>query len=393
MTKKKFDLNLHAHRLLLGEPFFAAISRRIDKQATDAIPTAGVRIEDDGFYTLLYNPEYFGNLHEEEIADVLKHEFYHIIFEHISTRLPGDVKNDTVSMTWNIATDLAINSHLRHLPEGAMIPGEDGFEDLPPGLTAEAYYKELKKREKEERQGKSKEGRKKLSEMDEFDSHDGWGENPEKSSLSRERFRQMLEDAAAEAGSSGSWGSMPDSIKKMILSKVNSGVDWKKLLRYFIKTSQKADKSTTIKRINKRYPFLHPGRKSNRQAKIAISIDQSGSVSDGMLSAFFAELNKLAELATFTVVPFDTQVEEQHVYEWKKGQKMEHKRVMTGGTDFNAPTEYVNSRDFDGHIVLTDMCAPKPKASKCQRMWMTTEYHRKNLYFQTNERIAVIKDV
>jgi predicted metal-dependent peptidase len=32
-------------------------------------------------------------------------------------------------------------------------------------------------------------------------------------------------------------------------------VDWKKVLRYFVKTSQRANKSTTIKRINRRYPY------------------------------------------------------------------------------------------------------------------------------------------
>jgi hypothetical protein len=50
----------------------------------------------------------------------------------------------------------------------------------------------------------------------------------------------------------------------------------------------------------------------------------------------------------------------------------------------------VNQQGFDGHIVLTDLCAPKPKRSKCQRMWMTTKYYAQNPYFQTNERIVAI---
>ena len=63
---------------------------------------------------------------------------------------------------------------------------------------------------------------------------------------------------------------------------------------------------------------------------------------------------------------------------------------MCGGTDFNPPTDYVNERDFDGHIILTDMYAPKPKASKCQRMWMTTPEYAKRPYFTTKERIVAI---
>jgi len=140
--------------------------------------------------------------------------------------------------------------------------------------------------------------------------------------------------------------------------------------------------------VNRRFPYIHPGRKQARVAKIAISIDQSGSVSDQMLAMFFSELNKLAELAEFTVIPFDTQVDESKIYVWKKGNKKQYERVLCGGTCFNAPTDYVNQRgDFDGHIVLTDMCAPKPKSSKCQRMWMTDEENYRRPYFTTNEKV------
>ena len=129
---------------------------------------------------------------------------------------------------------------------------------------------------------------------------------------------------------------------------------------------------------------------TNRLANIAISIDQSGSVSDAELNAFFNELNKLADLATFTVIPFDSKVAEDKVYTWKKGEKRKWERVLYGGTDFDAPTAYVNKRNFDGHIVLTDLYAPKPKASRCRRMWMASKYNVDPAYFKTNERIIAI---
>ena len=109
-----------------------------------------------------------------------------------------------------------------------------------------------------------------------------------------------------------------------------------------------------------------------------------------MLAAFFSELNQLAEIAEFTVIPFDTAVAESMVYVWKKGQSRKTERVLTGGTCFNAPTKYVNDREFDGHIILTDMMAPKPVPSKCQRMWMTTARCAARPYFQTNERVIAI---
>lgn len=63
---------------------------------------------------------------------------------------------------------------------------------------------------------------------------------------------------------------------------------------------------------------------------------------------------------------------------------------MCGGTDFNAPTKYVNENDFDGHIVLTDMQAPKPISSTCSRMWMTDKQNAASPYFKTNEVVVPV---
>ena len=99
----------------------------------------------------------------------------------------------------------------------------------------------------------------------------------------------------------------------------------------------------------------------------------------------------LAKLAEFTVIPFDTDVAEDKIYVWKKNQNKAWERVLCGGTCFDAPTKYVNKQQFDGHIVLTDMCAPKPVPSKCQRMWMTDAENARNPYFTTNERVIAIE--
>ena len=110
-----------------------------------------------------------------------------------------------------------------------------------------------------------------------------------------------------------------------------------------------------------------------------------------MLAQFFAELNGLAKIATFTVIPFDTSVYESKIYTWEKGKKHQTERVLTGGTCFNAPTKWVNEQQkFDGHIVLTDMEAPKPIASKCPRLWVTTAEYAAKPYFKTKERIIGI---
>lgn len=401
-----FDLNHHIISLLRNEPFFAALSRRINKQASTAIPTAGVRVDPHtSQFEMLYNPEFFAKLTHEQRLNVLKHEFYHLIFEHVTSRKPKDIS----PRVWNFATDLSINTHLGDLPEGCLRPGVGHFEDFPPGLSAEQYLALLKKMQKEQqekqRNGEGDEsgemGEDGLPQEGQFDSHEDWSdktgssdtlEEQQASDIASERIKDFVKKAVDEALKEGSrgWGSVPGDVRRDIMAKIQTKVDWKKVLRYFIKTSRRSDRRSTVKRLNKRYRYIHPGKKVNRQANIAISIDQSGSVSDKMLQAFFGELNNLADLATFTVIPFDTRVDQKLVYEWKKGQKLAAKRVMSGGTCFNAPTKYVNENGFDGHIILTDMMAPKPVASACQRMWMTTSDCVRYQQFQTNERILVI---
>ena len=423
MSDQPFNLNLHAARLLMREPFFAALSRRIDKTPTTSIPTAGVRVNPErAQFELLYNPEFMGALKDEHKLGVLMHEFYHIIFEHVTGRKPAD----GLKRIDNIAMDLAING----LPEmkgklpcesdpGPMmpngepmqgcLPGEGPFAELPAGKTYEWYLEALKDMAEEQGDGGEGEGEGQGSGQgdgsgqqgqgsgdpfggaDSFDSHEEFGEGESTTTeIAKERLKDSIKKAAEEAEKSRNWGSVSSQMRQDILERIQTKIDWRKVLRYFVKTSQRSDKRSTPRRLNKRFPKVHPGKRVRRHAKIAISIDQSGSVDDRMLSMFFSELNKLAEIAEFTVIPFDSEVGVDKIYVWKKGQSRKTERVMCGGTCFNAPTKYVNEHGFDGHIILTDLMAPKPVASKCQRMWMTTKAYAARPYFQTNERVIAV---
>jgi predicted metal-dependent peptidase len=180
-------------------------------------------------------------------------------------------------------------------------------------------------------------------------------------------------------------------MQKEILARIKSKVDWKSILRYFVKTSQRANKTSTVKRLNKRYAYIHAGKKVERTAKIAVAIDQSGSVGDDMLVKFFSALDSLSKIATFTVIPFDSAVGEKYIYEWKKGQRHKVERVLHGGTCFQSVTDYVNKQGkWDGIVIATDMCAPKPTACNVPRLWATDAACAENPYFATSERIIKV---
>ena len=433
VADSSFNLNMHTHRLLQDEPFFAALSRRIDKRATTSVPTAGVRVTDDGRFEMLYNPDFMERIIEEcgEVKEnrdnpyrwvrgILMHEFYHLIYGHVTTRMP----EGGMTKLWNIATDLAINTHIPdELPPSGCIPGRGPFAQLEPELSADAYYKILQDDEQAseddsdgskdssgdddgEGQGQGGQGDQDeeqddnggsnggMGDAEPLDDHSGWGEAVGEDAatnqqIAEERLKQMVKDAVQEASTKG-WGSVSAGMRKQIVDSIATKVDWKKVLRSFVKASQKSSRRSTVKRINRRFPYIHAGKRAERVARVAISIDQSGSVSDTMLAAFFAELEQLSKYAEFVVVPFDTRVDEDLVYTWKKGEKKKWERVMYGGTCFNAPTQYVNDNKFDGHIVLTDMCAEKPIPSKCRRMWMTDNYGATQPYFKTHEKVLEI---
>jgi len=403
--KTDFDLNLHTLHLLSDEPFWSALSREMTKRADKTIKTAGVRLNSEtAQFEMLYDPDFWMSLDvkdgdSDEFSRLkrkgdktllLMHEFYHCIFGHCTSRTP----EGGMTKTWNIAQDLAINGELfkgENINKGkgslyniGVFPGKKDtiFADYPVGLTAEAYYKMLKEDSKynpEDFDGP-------------MDNHQNFGDvDAETQIVAEQRLKKAMSNAAQNAMGNG-WGSISKSMQKEILSLLKSTINWKKVLRYFVKTSQRSSKKGSIMRVNRRHPYVFPGRKASRSANVAIAIDQSGSVSDELLNAFFSELNGLASVANFTVIPFDHKIDETKIFQWKKNQNIKTERVMCGGTNFDAPTDYVNQKGcFDGLIILTDMCAPAPKKCNVQRMWGTDERNAERPYFSTSERVMVIK--
>lgn len=402
-----YDLNIDIARLLKDEPFFAALSRRIEKISTTSIPTAGVGLNREAMqYEFLYNPTFFEKLTEAQRRGVIIHEFYHLVFRHVANRRPAQVirEPEKYFKLWNIAADLSINCLIgaANLPENCCIPGGKSFEDFPSMESAEFYFRKILEKVENDPNGGGGNG---VDGEGQFDDHGNWAEGSGdgmEAETANERVKEYLKEAAEKADQKG-WGGMSHKTREEIKKFLESYVDWRKVLRMFIGRAQRADKSNTRRKIDKRthnyaqgigVVSVNPGRKVNKIANIAISIDQSGSVDDDLLGAFYAELNALSKMATFTVIPFDDAVFEQKVYVWKKGDKRKRERVLSGGTNFDAPTKYVNERNFDGHIILTDMCAPKPVPSKKQRMWMTSARHAKSPYHdpRPNELMIVIEE-
>ena len=407
-TDTDFNLDRHLISFLQDSPFFAELSRYIRKVPTADLPTAGVAYDqkfDD--LTLYWNPEFFRPLSDAEIKGVLTHEFYHLVFCHLTERRKEPPK------MWNVATDLAINSIISGhsnmaLPKFCLMPGvfpgqPDGREwtaeekaampiaqliaSFPKDQSSEWYFEKLKEKvEEEKKKGNGGEG---MGGLDSFDDHDAWDSVPEEmKDVVAGKVAAAVERAVKHAdGQANGWGNIPAELRDAIRRSVTNIVDWRSVLRQFVGGIARGDRTTTIKRINKRYPYIHPGVKRGYVAKLLVAIDQSGSVDDGQLALFFSELASLTKKVSVTILPFDCAADLRDAYEWKKGSKVDAKRVRGGGTDFNAPTQIANDPKnrgrWDGMLILTDGECEAPKPSRVKRGWVISPGHK--LLFSTEE--------
>ena len=433
-----FNLERHLITFLQESPFYAELSRHIRKTPTETLPTAGVSFnQETDELVLWWNPKFFAGLSNGEVKGVLLHEFNHLIFGHLNSRRREPHK------TWNIATDLAINGLIlsgsqaknggeRLLPREGLVPGVrphmdpemlakappeqreayEKFADLiasfPTLQTSEWYY--FKLIEESKKNGGDGPGDKAFRQMigteegdmilvvggDSMDDHSGWDNVPEEMrSYIEGRVKAVVEKAVNHADSqSNGWGNMPASMQAEIRRWVSNVIDWRAVLRQFVGSLTRAERSTSIKRINRRYPYIHPGVKRGYQARLAIAIDQSGSVDDGQLSAFFSELASLTKRVSVDIIPFDTTVEERDVFEWRKGANPQLQRVRGGGTDFNAPTAFVNDPKnrarWDGLLIMSDGECCAPMSSRVKRGWVLSKGHK--LLFDTNELQVFLDD-
>ncbi len=410
--------------LIVENPFFAGLSRFIRKSQDFKIPTIGVGFDEQkDEFVMWYNPEFISKLTKKQLSNILVHEFYHIVFEHISSR------RKKPHLLWNIATDLAINSIIiqngkryhaneseMDFPEGAFLPGED-FSKYNPKASEEdqKFFSALKKLENSEyyfdalqeyfknRESQSNSGSDGESENngegsgssslpEGFDSHEKWDDSSSANKqLIKQKLQKIVEKAAQEASKKG-WGNIPQAIREQINNVIASQnrINWKDVLRNFINNVSSSSRRTSIKRINRKYPYVHPGTIKNRVPKILVAIDESGSITNESISVFFDELANLTKLVSIDVVPFDCgNIDPDNLINWKKGQKIIPERKLTGGTDFDTPTNFANSDDnrgkWDALLIFTDGMAHKPKESRVKRAWILIPGYSIN--FQTEELI------
>jgi predicted metal-dependent peptidase len=400
----QFDMEKCIIKTLYDNTFFCELSRHIKKVQSTLVSTAGVYYDKScDNIIMLFNHDYFLTLPEIQCKNVIIHEFDHVVFKHIFTK-------KLFHILWNIATDLAINSiimkyhnrlymngvgDVEPLPPGCMIPGYDIGESAEPKLrnyilnvnlclSAEKYYDDLCKIFLNDEKSVGAHGT--------FDDHSLWDESMD-DPYAVQKVSDIIMTAYDAVNECNGWSTETQYIKDIIdiYAQSKSISNWKKQLSMWVSSLMSYDKMTTHKRINKKYPYIHPGfKKKYEHPRICIAIDQSGSVSNELLAEFTKEVIAINKLIQVTIVNFDSHVDEKQITEVKKGSFKKARRTKIGGTDFNAPTIWFNKnyKQFDGLIIMTDGDAPKPTSCKLKRAWVLPK--KRKLSFKTDECIIKV---
>jgi len=444
----RWDMDREAVSWIQCSIFMAEFSRWIRKRASSKSSggleigtAAAVYNSKTEEVEICYNPRFMASIAEERQgngveprgASINEHEQFHLMLQHVTSR-----RREPHSL-WNLSTDLAINSLIARgdtpsrLPPMVLLPGivhkgpvdpaqpkevKEAREklakimsELPQEQASEWYFNKLKSESEKQgyswgKKGMRVPGAAKPGEGGEdegwtlfpSDEHGGWDDIPEElRDIVEGKIKHALRQAANRADSSSSgWGNMPSELREEIRAYAFGSVDWKAVLRNFCGNLRVGERSRSIKRIDRRFPYVHPGLKRGRNPSVLVLVDQSGSVDDQQLSRIFGALDGLSRKMSFFVVPFDHTVAEKDGFEWKRGQKPALKRVRGGGTSFDAAIAYANHPRnrgrYEGVIICSDGECSQPPACRSKLAWVITPGHKLMFKERDNELLVQMSD-
>lgn len=397
-ARDKLESNIS--KLLSQHPLYGVVFLFLNKIQDRKMNTMGVGITRRIDMALYYNPEFVLSLSNLELRGVLKHEALHILLHHILRRF----HRGSHPYIDNLASDMAINSHLTDIPDWAIFPNHAPF-NFPEHQATEWYYESMLKNPNEyfdtkdnklriKYPGSGKPGKSKnpgsgdpsdsdspseggdptnpvsdeYKESGLIGEHGRWDECEE--DIIDKKLRNIASEAIKAQAAKG-WSSIGTDLAKQIIEANKPVVNWKKEIRYFINKFIKIGKNKTHSRINRREQSLkkyrppslkeisfNPGVTKDYQSRILVAIDTSGSVSDPEISLFLGEINGMYTLAHIDVILFDTQVCSQPTHISKKITKFDI--AGRGGTDFTPALRFAEKNHYDGVICLSDGIFPIP---------------------------------
>ena len=333
--------------LLNHGTFYASLLSQMTRVEDKKTQTLSTEVR-NGRITLRYNPEYLEPRTMKETKALLEHECLHVVMEHTER-----FKNKEHAVA-QIATDVAINQMIQHLPPEALTV-DNVFQGQAHRDEAAEYYYELIQKNPKLKKELLGDGKPKGCGC-KFDD-DGNGDDIDKE-LKKEVIKQMVKEAVDTTNKNGGRGTLPLGLEKYLeeLFKVPE-IGWRQLLRRFVANSVKSGKKASWKRPSRRYTDTQKGKIADRMISLVVAIDTSGSINDEMLTLFIDEIRGIQASYKSQIHMIECDAEVQKYYKLQRHGKVDRKIKGGGGTDFEPVFEYVKKKNIrcDAMIFFTDL--------------------------------------
>jgi predicted metal-dependent peptidase len=321
----------------------------------DDIPSACTNGRDE-----LYGREFIQKLDDKELAFVVLHETLHKAYRHMFIWRKLHDENHHLA---NLACDYVINLQLVDMDKDELLlamPKQANGKPLGAiderfrGMNAKQVFDILKEEEEEDGGGGGG-----------FDEHDWEGAKAlgeqAKKELERDidsAIRQGLIAEQKVVGKGG--GGMGRDLSELLEPKV----DWRDVLREFVKTTCNAKDTSSWRRVNRRYlssDIYMPSLIGERVGHLVIGIDTSGSVGAKELNEFLSEVQAIAKDVhpdRVDLIYWDGEVAGHEEYSSSQVDSIidSTKPAGGGGTDPTCVMEYMEEKAIkpEAIIMLTD---------------------------------------
>ena len=354
-------------KLLIENPFYGlfllGLSKVIDKSVeTACVRKRGINCE------LVINPEYWETQDDMQQLNLIQHEIYHIVFQHMF--MTPFFKNHEVL---NVAADCEVNSYLQNLDNTWIIPSMFNAE---PKLGTKTYYDIIMNQTPPPPPQRGGDGDGSNSLPNTKDDHSSWGKEFQECSdaekqLIQNQINSQIKTAAEQTIKMR--GTIPAEMQAIVdeLFKPKPRVfDWKAYFRRMLGSIYDINIKKTRRKESIRFPGA-AGIKHKKKVSILVAVDTSGSVNDEELKDFFSEITYIYKAgARITILECDTEITANYEYTGKWTGKV-HGR---GGTDFQPVIDYYrkNMKDYAALVYFTDGECSIPNNVPRDTIWVIT---------------------
>lgn len=360
-------------KLLIENPFYGlfllGLSKVIDKSVdTACVRKRGINCE------LVINPDYWETQDDVQQLNLLCHECYHIVFQHMF--LWDSFPNKDIL---GLATDCEVNSYLSNLDNSWVVPS---IWNLPEKQGTKFYYEEILKQAPPQQKQQSGGGGSGDSQGNNDgmpqtkDDHTQWGKDFQECSdaekqLIQNQINQQIKTAAEQTIKMR--GTIPAEMKEIVdeLFKPKPRIfDWKAYFRRMLGSIYDINIKKTRRKESIRFPDS-AGIKHKKKVSILVAVDTSGSVNNDELRDFFSEITYIYKAgARITILECDARISANYEYTGKWTGKV-HGR---GGTDFQPVIDYYrkNMKDYAALVYFTDGECSIPDNVPRDTIWVIT---------------------